>query len=355
MKSMKILRFLSAFLITMFIGGALSAASGLPLLATSGGLLGLSMFPKPAGVLRMALDVEMWKSWIVEELFKDNQFLNFATNADEYVLQGKVVHIPNAGTASEVKRNRTSLPAMITKRTDVDITYALDEYTSNPRLITDADTLLSYDKKSSAMGQDMSYIKQLVAEWMLYNWRVESSSFMVRTTGDAVAAHVASATGNRKAFKPENLEEAQALMDENDVPNNDRFAMFDARMYQQFIRALGPNDSRDFSALADMKNGVIGQYAGFKVLKRSTVLRSTNASTPVVKTPATSGAAADNGVALCWQKDCVERAIGEVKVFESNQDPQYYGDIYSLLVRAGGRKIRNDEKGVVGIIQASTT
>ncbi|QQR95608.1 MAG: hypothetical protein IPJ93_02385 [Bacteroidota bacterium] len=39
--------------------------------------------------------------------------------------------------------------------------------------------------------------------------------------------------------------------------------------------------------------------------------------------------------------------------FESLADPQYYGDIYSALVRMGGRKRRNDAKGIIGIIQAA--
>lgn len=51
----------------------------------------------------------------------------------------------------------------------------------------------------------------------------------------------------------------------------------------------------------------------------------------------------------------VARAIGEVKVFTEKDDPLYYGDIWSMIVRAGGRKIREDNKGVVAIVQDATT
>ena len=352
MKSNRIIKVLTAILFAVVLGGFIAPILGVSTLAAAGGLTAASFIPKPQGVTMMALDVEIWKPWIVESLFKNNEFLNFAVNADEYVLQGKVVHIPNAGSASGVKRNRTSLPVTVTKRTDLDVTYALDEFTSDPRLLTDAEKILSYDKMSSMMGQDMSAIKQLVAEWILYSWRVESD-YIIRTTGDAVAAHLTGATGNRKTFLPADLEEAQAVMDEQDVPADGRYALIDARMYQQFSGQLSPTQYRDFSSVKDPKTGIVGEYAGFRIMKRSTVLKATNAATPIVKAPDAANATTDNAVALCWQMGSVERAMGETKIFENLQDPQFYGDIYSLLVRAGGRKIREDKKGVVGIIQAA--
>jgi hypothetical protein len=48
----------------------------------------------------------------------------------------------------------------------------------------------------------------------------------------------------------------------------------------------------------------------------------------------------------------VERAIGTVNFFERIADPTYYGDIYSYLLRAGGRIRRNDSKGVAVIVQS---
>ena len=66
----------------------------------------------------MAIEVEIWRGDIVEALYKDNAFLSRAVNADEYVLSGKVVHIPQAGSASGVEKNLASRPATINKLTD---------------------------------------------------------------------------------------------------------------------------------------------------------------------------------------------------------------------------------------------
>lgn len=64
----------------------------------------------------MAITVEIWSDAIVENLFSDNSFLSRAFRADEYVKQGKVVHIPNAGAPSGVQKNRTVLPAAHRRR-----------------------------------------------------------------------------------------------------------------------------------------------------------------------------------------------------------------------------------------------
>ena len=89
----------------------------------------------------MAIQKEIWMAAIVEGLFASNSFLSKAFNADEYVNNGKIVHIPNAGAASGTKKNRTNLPATVTKRTDIDVTFPLDEYTTDPVLIPNADTV----------------------------------------------------------------------------------------------------------------------------------------------------------------------------------------------------------------------
>ena len=86
----------------------------------------------------MAIQKEIWEKSIVEGLFAPNSFLSKAFNADEYVEAGKIVHIPQAGAASKVEKNRTSLPATVKQRTDTDKTFELAAFTTDPVLIPDA-------------------------------------------------------------------------------------------------------------------------------------------------------------------------------------------------------------------------
>ena len=126
-------------------------------------------------------------------------------------------------------------------------------------------------------------------------------------------------------------------------------------MYDQLTADLTATQYRDFSAALDVSNGVVGKLYSFNIMMRSTVARYTNATTPVPVLWSASGDAAHNAAALCWHKNSVERALGMVNFFEDLGNPTYYGDIYSALVRVGGRIRRNDAKGVLAIVQAATT
>jgi hypothetical protein len=101
--------------------------------------------------------------------------------------------------------------------------------------------------------------------------------------------------------------------------------------------------------------GVVGMLYGFTIMTRNNVARYTNASTPVPVSWATAGAVAHNAGALAWHKNSVERALGMVDFFEQLKAPTYYGDIYSALVRVGGRIRRTDNKGIIAIVQDATT
>jgi hypothetical protein len=302
----------------------------------------------------MAIEREIWQELIIEALYADNQFLNRAYNADQYVLIGKVVHIPQAGAPSGAERNRSSLPATVTKRTDVDITYALDEITTNPVLIPNIDTLqLSYDKVRSVVSQDMQSMVELAANWMLRKWAPAAAGSMLRTTGaDRTAEVNGTATGNRKKFTKDQMKLAQKMLNKQNVSKNGRVALLPSEFLSDLMDDVDLI-KRDTASEVDFKNGIVARLFGFEVMERSEVLTYTNATTPVAKDPGAAGATTDNAAALLYHPNFVERALGTVDTFERLNDPTYYGDIYSFLMMLGGRIRRNDNKGVITVIEAA--
>lgn len=353
---MKKMNLLIALLFNALASLVLAPVIGVSAMYVFGGLFALSMIPMPVGAL-MAIQKEIWINDIVGNLFKANPFLNFAMNADQFVLAGKVVHIPNAGTAPTVSRNRSSLPATVVQRADVDIYFNLDEYTSDPILVPNAEEYeLSYDKRQSVLREKQDAIAELMGDWILKAWAPTTAAQMVRTTGSAVVAHVDSATGNRKAVTVADIKSAQLLMNKHGIPAAGRYAILDANMYDQLTGDLTATQYRDFSASLDVANGVVGKLYGFTFLEpRATVLRYTAATPPVPLDPDALGTTTHHGGGLLWQQDAVIRAIGETKIFEQQDAPEYYGTIISALLRAGGRKRRNDAKGVVALVQEATT
>lgn len=301
----------------------------------------------------MAIQKEIWINSIVEGLFADNSFLSKAFNADEFVNQGKTVHIPNAGAPSAVVKNRAEFPATVSSRTDTDLSFDLDNYSTNPIVINLAETVeLSYNKRESVLRQDKAALHHAIAMGILLDW-LPSSTHTIKTTGSAVVAHTPSATGNRKAFTKADVKSAMTKFNQQDVPVTDRYLMVDADMYDQLLASLTAQEAMAFHSAVDVQKGIVGALYGFKIMMRSTVGLYTTAG--VKKAWTAEGAATDNAAALAWHANSVVRALGEVKAREQMDSPTYYGDIYSFEVRAGGRPMRSDVKGLLAIIQDSAT
>ena len=299
----------------------------------------------------MAIQKEIWMVAIVEGLFASNSFLSKAFNADEYVNNGKIVHIPNAGTASGTKKNRTELPAKVTKRSDIDVTFPLDEYTTDPVLIPHADTVeLSYDKRESVLRQNKLKLQDDVALDFIYNWSPQKDQ-CIETTGTAIEAYTNSATGKRKSICKADVLALMTRFNNDDIPQEGRYLLLDAQMYSQLLNSLTENENTAFLASADARNGILGKLFSFNVMMRSKVALYTGNKAP--KAWSTVGATTDLAAGLAWHEQSVCRALGEVKAFESVDDAMYYGDIYSFLVRAGGRIMRNDKKGVIALVQGT--
>lgn len=304
----------------------------------------------------MAVNVEIWHKAIAEVLFADLDFLQHLTNADEYVIGGSVVHKPQAANLPGHVKNPTSFPLTANLRADGDITYAIHQYATLPTHIQDAEKVeLSYPKAVSVMRQHMGTVLEGAAVDICYDLvrvHLDATSGVprLRTSGVATAAHLPSATGNRKKFTKEDLKKARFAMNKQNVSKNDRYALFPSDLLEQ-LQDDADLIKRDRGAELDMKNGVIDRLYGFNILERTTTVVMDNTATPVAKVPGVAGAATDNDTVLTWQKASAERALGTVKFFERINDPFYLGDVYNCLLRFGGRPSRQDSKGIIAIVQ----
>jgi hypothetical protein len=299
----------------------------------------------------MAVQTEVWLRYIMQRLWKDNSFLKFAYNDDQYVVGGKIVHIPQPGSKPTIVKNRSSFPATTVQRTDTDITYTLDKYTSDPTHIEKADMEeITYDKISSVFGDHAGELVETVGDDMIIKWLASiPAGSIVRTSGADAAVTSTGQTGERRVMVHGDLKKAKLVLDLQNVPANERYALLEANMADQLFSSLSDSQYRDFSQYADAKEGVIGRLYGFNIMNRSKVAIATSAL--AIEALGASVDATDHVASMCWQKDAVTRAIGEKKFFERKDDPEYYGDIYSALLRAGGRRRRTDSEGVVAIIQ----
>jgi hypothetical protein len=300
-----------------------------------------------SNVLSNGLVLEVWARYIIERFWKDNGFLKFAKDDSDYVQLGRIVHIPQPGSKPVVQKNRTVFPAVAVRRTDGEVLYQLDEYTTDPGHIPNIDAMhLSYSKQDNILGDHMSTLTETVADDMIIKWGTNGAT--VKTTGAAVAP-IPGQTGNRKGFGHLDAKKLMIKMNVDNIPKKGRKLMIDDNMYEFFYDSLGDTNARDFSRYVDSSNGIVGRIHGFDVMTRSSVLALTNAD--AVKALGAALAATDNLASLAWHPDSVAFAMGDKKLFQDLNNPLYYGDIHSLLVMAGGRVRRSDGKGIYVITQ----
>jgi|ERR1035437_6100687 hypothetical protein len=351
---MKILKSASALLFIAAIALLLSSAVGWNPLIVGSALVLFSFIPKPEGVAFMAITKEIWTKDIVANLYKNNEFAKLAFNADMYVLLGKVVHIPVAGTPSQVKKNLTVFPQTAVKRTDADITYAIDTFYSLPRHIERIEQYeLAYDKRQSALGEDQSQLIQTAMDNLLYRWATTAANYIF-TLGNPTGFSLSGAAGTRTGFTKAAFAQVKLEMDRNNIPFTDRIALLTADHYNQLLDSLSDPERTDVGRVADLATGLIGRYLGISIYMRSQVLRYRGAdinTLALVDEYADDYAptADDRAGSLIYHKDCVERALGSVEIFDNPGKAEYYGDIYSMLLRLGGRTRR--PAGVYAIVE----
>lgn len=286
----------------------------------------------------MALQTEIWVQDIQEALNSANQFSQFAMDHTAFV-NNYTVHIPQAGAASDVTRNRSSLPASIGARTDSDLTYNLAHYTTAPKYVFDIkDVELSYAKRQSIFRQDFNELNDTINDWLIYNWAstAASGTSVVESTGITFDTMLNLA----KKFDSDNIaRRGRKLLVTPSI----------AKAIYSIDRLENTNDVNNMISI----DGYIGRMAGFDIFVRDTVLEATGTtggSDWTFATPEVATGVTYKEAALAWHPDYVCRAEGDIQVFARENDPAYYGPIMSFGVRHGGKNMRSDGKGVYALV-----
>lgn len=345
------------FLICGFTGAGVAVSGGIFALGTGLQLVtGKGLMPSSS--LGMGLQTEVWIQDIQENLFFENEFLNLATDHSAYIVNS-VVHIPQAGANPTVVKNRTELVADLQQRTDTELTYGVDNYTTDPFLVKNIDELqISYDKRQSVLGQHIATLGDTIAVNTLQAWAVDASTtHVIRTTGTATGEEVLtpSATGMRNLLTKRDFARAAAIMDLDKVPKQGRFAIVPTAMYYNLFSdtELVANRARLSEDL--IKKGVVGDLHGFKIIYRGEVVRYTSAAANNLRANSAAPAATDCAGAVCFSRFAVTQAIGEIMVYLNEGEARSYGDIMSAEVNQGASHLRAANWGRVGIAQGYVT
>jgi hypothetical protein len=295
----------------------------------------------------MALQTEIWTQDIKETLYAGNDFIMNSVDHGAFV-NNKVVHVPQSGAAPSVEKNRSAFPATIAERTDTELTYTLDEFSTDPVRVRDIDEIqTSYLKRQSVMGQSISALNDEVAANCLVDWAAPAAN-VIQTTGGDESFAPAGATGTRKAITLADIQALARLFDGQNVPENDRFLLLPSDMYWQLHNNTDTLNSETMGS-ANLPSGVIRELFGFNIMKRSSTAIYDVAN--AVKAVGAAPVVTDNLAALAWQSGMVSKALGSINVYSNEKVAEHYGDIISTMVLHKGSKLRSDNVGVGAIVQ----
>ncbi len=295
----------------------------------------------------MALQKEIWINDIQDVLYQGAEFVTFGTDHSAWV-SNKVVHVPQSGAIPAVVQNRTTLPATIAQRTDTELTYNLNSYTTDPTLVQDIDELqTSYAKRSSVMGQQISKLNQSIGDHTGFAWAEGTSSF--RTSGASGTANgPIGSTGSRKIITKEDITKMARKLDVDNVASGNRYLVLPSELYYELFNT-DELINRNYMNNVSLPSGVLNEILGFKVLSRPTVVVGNAAG--VKQAVGAAVGATDNHTAIAFQSEYVAKALGTIKVFADMDKPEFYGSVLSAEVMHGATALRTSAQGIVSLSQ----
>lgn len=275
----------------------------------------------------MALQQEVWIQDIIETLERDATFLSRMKSLDEFV-DKNYIHIPNAGAAPQIFKNVNTFPLTPAQRVDTETLVKLDQYSTQPTLVTDLEAAqLSYSKRDSVMGQHTRILVQNIGD-----------SVLQALTPTAANRTVTIAAG-AKAGYADILKVAQ-MMDTDNVAKNDRHLELPADMFYELLQ--------DEAIYKQYISGLGAVVAGTEaVLRIAGIYLHERASVSTI---------GGKSAGLAYQKDSVGVAKGEIRVLvdsgdNGNGNPLYNGILMNELVWFGQAVLRSDNKGVVALVR----
>lgn len=294
----------------------------------------------------MAVQQEIWRRDVVAYLSRGNEFAQYSRDVSGEVLNGKVVHLGQAGPPAETTKNRTEFPATIVQRGDGEVTYALDAYYGQPVLVEAIEAAeLSYDKRQSVIEDNMAKLKDDVYDDLLYHWgkNVDNENVISSTGTTDIVVDLGAGALTLHGITEKDFIKLQAQFNNDRVPREDRHILLDGFQMMALKLDLASREQRlDVENIAE---GAVGKLHGFNIHERSRAIvinKSTNAVLPFDALITAN----DVPAAIAWQKNMVESAKGAMKFYSEIGKADYYGDVFSYLMRMGGRARREQGEGV---------
>jgi hypothetical protein len=295
-----------------------------------------------------------------KQIFPDNSFYKKSQAETSVAIDAVAVEKPQQTAGRKAKNGEPlTYPLTVKAAFDGSNTYSLQLVYAEPILITsESEILTNYSKRTTKQEQQAGEINTRCADIAAVNWGPSKSTNFVKTTGDARTSNVIGLTGNRKAVQKADMLSIYNLllrMNVSGLPGQ-MYGLLTADAYTDMLAIEQFVDYSKTGYTSKLEQGIIGRLLGIEFYTRSTDvghtgLLYTNASTPV-KRAVDELSATDRPASLFWHDKMVCHAEGVLKTSVNEDRAEYLGGtLISSSVRFGAAINRDDEKGVVALLE----
>lgn len=302
----------------------------------------------------MGIQREVWTADIAENIYPNNSFIEQSIDESIFVDEHGVIHSPVSGAAPDTTINGTTFPVAPVRRTDTIMSYTCDTFRTTPAYVQKVEEMeVAYDKRRSVLRDHEESIVTQQSNMVAFRWAASSASNIVRTSGASRPAFVVGATGVRKKITLADILSAKRILDKDDIPQEGRCMLIPSEMYNDLLE-IDTVVQADRHGKTVLPSGAVDYLHGFFIYMRSSTVSYTDAATPVKRSPVAGtpvDIAANAGV-ICWHPSFVKKGRGAVNVFLDEDNPTYYGSLFSAESKLASTQRYTNGRGIVSIVEA---
>jgi len=322
-------------------------------------------------------------------LYSDNSFITKSTNDASFAASGKTKRLNDsvngpAGTKGRFQpltlANGDNAPEKTPKvRKNTGHDWEIEYFHTDPDVISmELTTEIPYEDRQETLQAHSNVLNQMISNFTAVEWAqgeigtpvtldtVVGTDFYQFTSGGSRANSVTGNTGTVKKIKKADMKKLKKSLVRQQLANGFG-TMYFLPTVEQYDDILNDGDFIDYdkrtNTQAGMRDGVVGSMYGINILQprhredwNANVLYSYSAATgndrDFTKIEDTASAGANMvSAGIAWIDSLVLRAQGSAIVFPWENSPIYMGNVYASELRYSAIKKRNDNKGVVMLIE----
>lgn len=304
---------------------------------------------------------KLFSKELATQIFPSNVFY---TKGFKDVAAGDVnsVDIPIAGNLGEAKIGQPSLPVSIGTRTDDVKNYALQQIYAEPVMITrEEDIVLNYNKLQDIARSMGEAISTKCADYAAQAWGSSASGFILGTSGSARATSLVGATGNRKAIAKADILKIRNAILKTGLSQNGWIGVITPDQHDDLLNIAEFVDYEKTGVESKLKEGIIGRLLGIDFMVRWNATYGSiglhyTANGAAKKAISDAISATDTAAAMFFHPNYVRYAEAFPETIINRKPAGYLGaTIIEAIVRFGATQSRGDGKGVITLVETTTT